>query len=678
MRVGRFTPLLFVLVIDSMRTNTINQLMENLFTHLEQVVLRMDSRFCTEDGHLLKNNVVEAALALDPQLLHYLLADEKLKRQFFSEVDGLLVFDKVKFQRFVMNKLFLPDSYTAFKNKVGLTNEHGEFLSESREVVLSWPYKDCMLEGGQTKEDAKRDEIFWNETLAPDEINRLTEPKAFTGFLRYDSKGSHEVTEIQPDDNLIIKGNNLLALYSLRKRFRNSVKLIYIDPPYYFHKPKPSDTFSYNSNFHLSTWLVFMRDRLRAAKELLSENGVILCHIKEDAIHWLKVLMEEIFYADNFVETFIWKNTDNPDSLSNKSRSSVEYIICFEKNKNTAIAYKGKETENGDAPILHTGNNIHELTFPKGSIRFNIPDGVYAKGKPDRVELITDVYVKNGRNENDVILKGEFTWSQDTLNENLVNGCFFLVKSDKFSVRVQLPNAKVMAPEKYIEEQYLSKAIGVGSNEDASTHLKNMGIDFTNSKPESVVAFFVRAMTEERDIVLDFFVGSGTTAAVAHKMNRRYIAVDQMDYIETETIKRMNLVIQGEQGGISQAVGWNPNNVGLLDGDKYAHNSFLYMELAQANQKLVEEIEAATDTKSLQQIWKQMQENGFMSYKVKPSVIDEHVKDFEELSFDDQKRFLIECLDKNLLYVPFEEMDDATYQMSEHDKQLTRQFYAHR
>ena len=111
--------------------------MENLFTHLEQVVLRMDSRFCTEDGHLLKNNVVEAALALDPKLLHYLLADEKLHKQFFREVDGLLVFDKVQFQRFVMNKQFLPDSYTSFKNKVGLTNENGEFLSESREIVLS-------------------------------------------------------------------------------------------------------------------------------------------------------------------------------------------------------------------------------------------------------------------------------------------------------------------------------------------------------------------------------------------------------------------------------------------------------------------------------------------------------------------------------------------------------------
>lgn len=652
--------------------------MENLFNHLEQVVLRMDSRFCTEDGHLLKNNVVEAALALDPKLLHYLLADEKLKKQFFSEVDGLLVFDKVKFQRFVMNKQFLPDSYTAFKNKVGLTTDSGEFLSESREVVLSWPYKDCMLEGGQTKEDAKRQEIFWNETLAPDEINRLTEPKALCHFRRYDSKGEHEATELCPDDNLIIKGNNLLALYSLRERFRGRVKLIYIDPPYYFNKVKPSDTFSYNSNFHLSTWLVFMKDRLRIARDLLSENGVILCHIKEDAIHWLKVLMEEIFHVDNFVETFIWRNTDNPDSLSNKSRSSVEYIICFEKRKDASIAYKGKETENGDAPLLNAGNSEHELIFPVGCIKFNIPDGIYHAGRPDRVELLNDINVLDGVNANDVHLKGEFKWSQKMLDEELSIGTYFIVKTNKFSIRFQRPQGTTMAPEKYIEDQYLSKAIGVGTNEDASTHLKNMGINFTNSKPESIVAFFVRAMTEERDIVLDFFVGSGTTAAVAHKMNRQYIAVDQMDYIETETVKRMNLVINGEQGGVSKAVGWKPQTPELTDGDKYAHNSFVYCELAQANQQLVEEIMAATEPFSLKEIWQQLQEKGFLSYKVSPKMFDEGAETFKDLSLDDQKRFLIECLDKNMLYIPLADIDDTNFALTENDKLLTRQFYARR
>ena len=634
----------------------------NLFHELE-ALLRADSKYCMDDGTLIKNKIVSDALSLNPKLLKHLLSHEILKNNFFSELDGVLIFDKVKFQQFVMNKSFLPDSYTAYKNKIGLTTEDGRFISESREVVLAWPYKDCMLEGGQTKEDAKRNEIFWSETLAPDEINRLTEPKAFTGFKRYDREGEHDVEHLLPTDNLIIKGNNLLALYSLRKRFANLVKLIYIDPPYYFSKNKPGDSFCYNSNFKLSTWLVFMRDRLRIANDLLSNDGVLLCHIKEDAIHWLKVLMEELFGNENFVETFIWKNTDNPDSLSNKSRSSVEYIICFEKRKDASKAYIGKDTENGDAPILHTGNNIHELTFPVGSIHFNIPDGHIEAGKPNRVEIITPFDIENGLNKQEVILKGEFTWSQETLQENWNAGCYFLVKSKQFSVRVQLPEGKSMAPEKYFDEQYLSKAIGVGTNEDASTHLRNMGINFSYSKPESVVAYFVRAITKENDLVMDFFVGSGTTAAVALKMKRRFIAVDQMDYIGTETLKRLQKTIEGEQGGISQAVNWQGGG------------SFVYCELAKANQQFVEAIETAENNDALAGIWQQMQATGYLNYKINISTIDESEADFAALSLDDQKRFLIECLDKNMLYIPVSDMESKEYVISEEDKRLTKEFY---
>ena len=638
--------------------------MDNLHLyHVLESTLRMESRFCMEDGQLLKNSIVEAALSLQPDLIKLLLSNDDLAACFFVEVDGVKVFDKVKFQRFVMNKSFLADSYTAYKNKIGLTDEDGRFLSESREVVLSWPYKDCVLEGGQTKEDAKRDEIFWSETLAPDEINRLTEPKVLTGFKRFDNEGENNVDDLQSMDNLLMKGNNLLALYSLRKRYAGMVKMIYIDPPYYFSKNKPGDSFCYNSNFKLSTWLVFMRDRLRVANDLLSNDGVLLCHIKEDAIHWLKVLMEELFGNENFVETFIWKNTDNPDSLSNKSRSSVEYVICFEKRKDSSKAYIGKDTENGDAPILHTGNNIHELKFPIGSIHFNIPDGHYDSGKPNRVEIVTPFDVENGLNKQEVILKGEFTWSQETLEDNWKKGCYFLVKTGQFSVRVQLPDSKSMAPEKYFDEQYLSKAIGVGTNEDASTHLKNMGVDFSYSKPESVVAYFIRAVTKEGDIVMDFFVGSGTTAAVALKMKRRFIAVDQMDYIETETIKRLRKTIEGEQGGISQAVNWQGGG------------SFVYCELAKANDKFIEKIMAATSTEELKSIWRHMKDTGYLNYKIDIASVDANAADFETLNIDNQKRFLIECLDKNLLYVPFSDIDSEEYSISDEDKRLTKEFY---
>ncbi|MCE8762146.1 DNA methyltransferase [Phocaeicola dorei] len=635
---------------------------KNLFIELENL-LRMESTYCTEDGVLLKNAIVEAALALRPELIAKLLSHDGLKRNFFTEVEGVLVFDKVKFQKFVMNKRFLPDSYTSFKNKVGLTNEDGDFLSESREVVLSWPYKDCVLEGGQTKEDVKRNEVFWNEILAPDEINRLTEPKVLTNFKRYDVDGEHEVDSISMDDNLIIKGNNLLALHSLKRKYAGKVKLIYIDPPYYFTKHKESDSFNYNSNFRLSTWLTFMHNRLSVAKELLKNGGVILCHIKEDGVHWLKVLMEEIFKVENFVETFIWKNTDNPDSLSKKSRSSVEYILCYEVNKDSSVQYLGKQTENGDAPLLNSGNSIHPLTFPAQTIRFNIPDGIYECGMPDRVEILTPIKVENGLNSNEATLKGEFKWSQQTLDEEIEKGTYFLCKTNKFSIRFQRKDGVYMAPEKYFDEQYLSKAIGVGSNEDASTHIKQMGLEFSFSKPESVVAFFIKSITVEKDIVIDFFLGSGTTAAVAHKMNRRYIGIDQMDYIENTACNRLTKVIEGEQGGISKSVNWQGGG------------SFVYCELAKANQQFADDIEHASSSEELVTIWEQMQETGFLSWKVNPKEINANADDFTTLAIEDQKRFLIECLDKNLLYIPYSEIDNAEFCISENDKKINNQFY---
>ncbi len=568
--------------------------MENLFNHLEQIVLRMDSRFCTEDGHLLKNNVIEAALALDPKLLHYLLADEKLKKQFFSEVDGLLVFDKVKFQRFVMNKQFLPDSYTAFKNKVGLTNENGEFLSESREVVLSWPYKDCMLEGGQTKEDAKRQEIFWNEMLAPDEINRLTEPKALCNFRRYDSKGEHEATDLLPDDNLIIKGNNLLTLYSLRQRFRGKIKLIYIDPPY----NTGSDSFGYNDSFNMSTWLTFMKNRLEIAKELLTNDGAIYLQLDFNCVHYAKVLMDSVFGKDNFQREIIWR---------------IGWVSGYKTADNNWI-------RNHDT-ILFYSRNKDAMEF----IKHYIPRSEFksiAQGNSDRYP-IEDVW--NGNEYDDLNSIAIVSFAGETVSKLL--------------------------------------------NEDD---------EVKGQKSEKLIKRIIDAHIKEGDIVLDFFGGTGTTGAVAHKMGVQYILCEQLDKHIDIIKRRLQKVIEGDRSGISKSVGWNPQNPGLLDGDKYAHNSFVYCELAQANQQLVEEIMAATEPFKLQKMWEQLQEKGFLSYKVSPKMFDEGAEAFTDLSLDDQKRFLIECLDKNMLYIPFADIDDTNFSLTGNDKLLTRQFYARR
>lgn len=643
-------------------------------------VLKQDSRFFTENGELLRNAVYEAAMKMDSALIKMLYENETTKSRFFTVVDDIAVFDKVGFGWVINNRQFLPDSFTRYKNKIGLVDNNGEFISSSDNVVLSFPYKDCVLEGGQTKEDQKRDEIFYNETLAPNEIDRLLYPKVFTSAVRYSHNGSidiagkpnssgkdcttaQSITEINSNDNLIIKGNNLLVLSSLLKKYEGKINCIYIDPPYYFVKNKPADAFKYNSNFKLSTWLVFMKDRLKLSRRLLAKGGVLFCHMGEDGYHWLKVLASEIFEDGEFVETFVWKNTDNPDSLSNKSRSSIEYIVCFEKAKDTSKAYIGKETENGDAPLLHTGNNIHTLKFPKGKIKFNIPDEYIAAGQPDRVEIITPFNIVNGVNDKDVILKGEFVWAQDMLDEEVSKGTYFIVKSNKFSVRFQRPEGTTMAPEKYIDAQYLSKAIGVGTNEDANTHLKKLGLDFPYSKPESVIAFLIKAVTKENDIILDFFLGSGTTAAVAHKMGRRYIGVEQMDYIKDVAVERLKKVISGENGGISPFVNWQGGG------------SFVYCELAQLNDKYVEAITKAENDDQLKSVWLEIAKSGFISSYVSPQEIDPNADDFKSLSFDDKKRLFLALLDKNMLYVNYCDIDDETYDISEADKAFTNSFY---
>jgi adenine-specific DNA-methyltransferase len=271
--------------------------MINIFEQLTKL-LKKDERLVSQDGILLKNQTQELARKNDLELIKLLLSDKAIKQHFFFEVEKTLIFDKEKFIRFISNKQFLPDSYTAFKNKIGLT-AGDEYLSENKEVVLAWPYKDCVLEGGMTKEDQKRDEIFYNETLAPDDINRLLDAKVFTNFKRIDKKGEHKLDGFKRDekgtikDNLIIKGNNLLALASLKKKFAGKVKLIYIDPPY--NTGGDAETFTYNNSFDHSTWLTFIKNRLEVAKNFLREDGFAAITIDHCELFYLGTLADEVF-----------------------------------------------------------------------------------------------------------------------------------------------------------------------------------------------------------------------------------------------------------------------------------------------------------------------------------------------------------------------------------------------
>jgi len=167
----------------------------------------------------------------------------------------------------------------------------------------------------------------------------------------------------------------------------------------------------------------------------------------------------------------------------------------------------------------------------------------------------------------------------------------------------------------------------------------------------------------EGEIFLDFCLGSGTSAAVAHKMKRQYIGVEQMDYINEVPVERIKKVIQGEQGGISQEVNWK-------DG-----GDFVYMELMKLNESFVKKIRDAETTEELLKIWEDMKHNGFLSYRVDPRLFDENIEEFKALNLDEQKKLLLEMLDYNDLYVNYSEIDDTIYNISEMDKKLNKEFY---
>jgi len=642
----------------------------NLFTELEKL-LRMDSTYCTEDGTLLKNTIVEAALALRPDLIAKLLTHDGLKRNFFTEISGVMVFDKIKFQKFVMNKRFLPDSYTSFKNKVGLTNEDGDFLSESREIVLSWPYKDCILEGGQTKEDAKRDEVFWNEILAPDEINRLIEPKVLTNFKRFDSTGEHNVESISMEDNLIIKGNNLLALHSLKKKYAGKVKLIYIDPPY----NTGSDSFGYNDKFNQSTWLTFMQNRLSIAKNLLKDDGVVCVQCSFHQFAYLRVLMDDLFEKHLCDFNIQVRHPDRALTGDKEFNDIIEYVLIYSNSSDKRMPYKEElktiddytlqiELKDDVNPqVIVCGDKKVEVYTPEqykirtiapsqlGLKKMSIRGSIREKNSSGRffvkyIEPLTEFPPETlfkVPNMGDDIFDYRYFYSAP---DGKKNGGYFQ----------GMPTSSNVTKKQYANFYNFEKEYNNVSGEG--------NVSFRNGKkPEALIAFLIDVFTNPKDIVLDYHLGCGTTSAVAHKLQRRYIGMEQMDSQISLITTRLQNVISGDSTGISQSVNWQGGG------------SFIYCELAKANQRFADEIEQVLTPDELAVIWEKMQETGFLSWKVNPQEIDISAENFTQMSLEDQKRFLIECLDKNLLYVPYSEIDNTEFGISESDKIINNQFY---
>lgn len=651
---------------------------------LERLLAQNDT-FMVE-GVLNKNKLAELARQYNPELLNLLMSDERISQHFFSTLEtGVLIFRKDVFLQFLNNKEFLPDSFTAYKTKIGLATGD-KYLSENQEVVLNFPYKDCVLEGGQNKEDAKRQEIFFNETLAPTEINRLLDDKVLTNFKRFDETGETAVGDLKETDNLIIKGNNLIALHSLKKRFAGKVKLIYIDPPYYFDKEKNEDTFAYNSNFKLSTWLTFMKNRLEVARELLSDDGAIFAQISDDGVAELHLLLKEVFNKsgqNNFINKITIK-TKSPSGFASVNPGvfeTAEYILSFAKDKskwkynpqyvrsdydtNYNLYITNKNEEHSKWQI----ENIGEYVAKKQGYE-NKRVAIKELGRAFFDNLVTDFALENS----DAVFR--YTTINDNASSILTelrdvskrepNTIFFQARSDNYDVYVK--NGQEIA-------FYSKKIREIDSERVPSIQLSNIWSDTPyegiakeggvtlkgGKKPEKLIRRIVELATNTGDLVMDYHLGSGTTAAVAHKLERQYIGLEQLDYGENDSVARLCRVIKGDKTGISKAVNWTGGG------------SFVYAELKNDAQDFKNAIFAVTTMAELLELFEMAKKSSFLSYRIDPKKLK--TAEFEKLSLAEQKQILSEIIDNNNLYVNYSDIDDSNHGISAMDKTLNHAFY---
>jgi len=628
----------------------------NLLNNLTNL-LKKDVRLNIE-WELSKAKIQELAFKLDKDLIKLLINDKNIKEIFFQDIDWILIFNNEKFVKFINNKEFLPDSFTSFKNKIWLT-DWNNFISNNSKVVLNWPYKDCILAWWQDKEDTKRDEIFYNDILARDDIDRLLDEKSFTNFKKIDENWENQLDNFKKDtdwnikDNLLIKWNNLLALHSLKKNFAGKVKLIYIDPPYNTW----NDSFNYNDRFNHSSWLTFMKNRLTIAKDLLKDDWVIFVQCDDNEQAYLKILMDEIFWIEKNINTISVKMSESKGlknaHIEKRMPKNKEYILIYSKKENTFLFNPEKIEKNEielkwyvkyyNKIISNIDEKIENWKIESYKEWNNVKDKLKYKNSL--------IYMVKPDNEIKIELKENKFWF--IINSRWKKNIFYKNKWIILKVLILWENIS-----KFLWDLWTDiSTININKESWVET-LSNW------QKPEKLIERIINLSTNTWDIVLDYHLWSWTTCAVAHKMWRQYIWIEQMDYIETISKERLKKVIKWEQGWISKNLDWK------------GWWNFVYMEIADKNIEILNKINNSKNSNDLKKILENMEETGAINYKVKASNINENIEDYDKLNLEEQKQFLIELLDKNQLFLNYSEINDEKNNVSDNDKKLNKQFYS--
>ncbi|GAA7450191.1 site-specific DNA-methyltransferase [Helicobacter pylori] len=594
----------------------------------------------------------------DEKLLEFMLSNPNAndyKKHFFKTIANALVFDEKALLKGLTKKKELEKSFTQFANKIGLYLQ-GRPIKSNELVVLNFPFKDNVLLGNAKDDSAKSNELFYHEVLHKKAIDTLLNKKALCRFEMH-GKGDLESTLKDKNTNYLIKGNNLIALHSLKKKFAKQVKCIYIDPPY----NTGNDSFNYNDNFNHSSWLVFMKNRLEIAKEFLSENGVIFIQCDDNEQAYLKVLCDEIFGRENFVASIVWANTQGGiGSDSRFFRKKHEYILCYTPNKDMISIYGQKITDTEKYNLSDQFENSRGKFLLKdlcvGSLGY-VPSLDFPITAPNG----TKIYPNNGTEKNH-----RWRWNKEKVAWGIENQFIEFKKKQNGMWGVFTKQYLNCDNEGNIQirTQQPSSFINQFSNIDSSKHLKVLfgNNAFSYSKPEGLIAEILNYATQKGDLVLDFFAGSGTTCAVAHKMNRRYIGIEQMDYIENITKERLKKVIEGEQGGISKKLGFKGGG------------SFVYAELKEVNLEIKKQILNAKSTHECLKIFNDLSERFLKRADCKNDEI--HSEEFQNLDLNEQKKICCNLLDSNEDYLSVGDMDEDAWGIDENTKKYNEIFYS--
>ncbi|MDK7667432.1 site-specific DNA-methyltransferase [Cytobacillus oceanisediminis] len=643
-----------------------------------KTVLKQFQEYWDRDT-LLQHKVIEDLRGYNSTLIEKCLENEKIRTAYSLSVGNGTIFKTDEFISMLRYKNYWENSYTQYSNEIGLSSE-GKYLKYSSDVVIDFPHKDCVLEGGMTKEDVDREEIYYHKVLAKEEIDTLLTPKVLTNVRKYDDEGEHEITEISNSDNLIIKGNNLIALHTLRERYFGKVKLIYIDPPY----NTDSDSFRYNDRFNHSTWLTFMKNRLEIAQELMTDDGVICVQINDNEASYLKVLMDEVFGRQAYQTTLYVRvryadKTLKQDSLFHKE---IEQILIYKKNKDATITPNLKESDYAYEKFsyyIETKTPSQTLTLGNKKVE------IYTIGN---YEIVQGEGTKDGLKE---------IWATGTVLNGNSSGRFFRdyldgryhddgygvlykvwdIGDDQYDYRYFTGPKKVGATKgKYYQgvpndalnnpdfkqtkpiEGFIDLAGSFGNNRHEG------GVSFGGGKkPEILLETLISYFSNESDIVMDFFIGSGTTPAVAHKMNRQYVGIEQMDYIDQFPIARLKSVINGDKTGASKNSNWKGGG------------SFVYAELFSLNATFVEAITAVTSDSELDEIITKINDSAYLDFKVKIENVTIENEEFSALSIEEKKNILINLLDANQMYLSYSEINDSQFNIDNSTKQFNYSFY---